>query len=164
MKKCSKCDKEKAITEFDIRKTSKDKHTGVCSDCRRKIVAERKKRWTNAHRDRAHAANKQYRENNPDKIHSMKLQSRYGITFKDYVEMLAKQGGGCKICGRKDSGRKKQKYFSLDHDHVTGKIRGLLCAPCNTLIGLAQDNFSILIKASEYLKENFEYENRDSNE
>jgi hypothetical protein len=56
----------------------------------------------------------------------------HGITLADYEAMLARQGGGCATCGRKpESG----KNLHVDHDHQTGKIRGLLCIGCNLAIG-----------------------------
>jgi hypothetical protein len=81
----------------------------------------------------------------------------YGITLDQYNDLLAKQGGGCAICGIDVEGEKK---LSVDHDHdccpgskSCGKcIRGLLCGSCNRAVGLMEDNPDLLIAAAKYLK------------
>lgn len=88
------------------------------------------------------------------------LQRNYGITSSDYERMLKAQGGTCGLCKSPDPKRAGQNYFSVDHCHKTGKVRGLLCTNCNTLIGLLEKscNTSLLafeavayIKAARYL-------------
>lgn len=66
---------------------------------------------------------------------------------------LNKQGGMCAICGTEDSGK---RGFCVDHNHVTGKLRGALCGKCNRGIGLLQDNHEIVQKAADYLRKDFE--------
>lgn len=62
---------------------------------------------------------------------SLKLQcSKYGITVEDYREMERRQGGRCAICG----GKNRAERLHIDHDHKTGKARGLLCRPCNMAV------------------------------
>lgn len=73
----------------------------------------------------------------------------YGLTLLQYDLMLKTQGGGCKICGKKTP--KGQGRFHVDHDHKTGKIRGLLCQHCNIMLGLGQDDPKILVAAAHYL-------------
>lgn len=73
------------------------------------------------------------------------LVRRYGITLADYVAMLRAQGGGCAICGQKPT----RRNLAVDHDHATGKVRGLLCAPCNTGLGTLESDFPA--KAADYL-------------
>ena len=55
---------------------------------------------------------------------------RYGLTEETYAELLVLQEGVCAICRSAGSGRRSDN-FVVDHDHVTGKVRGLLCHPCN---------------------------------
>jgi len=74
---------------------------------------------------------------------------KYGITLEDYDAMLEKQGGCCAICKSETS--KRNDYFMVDHDHETGAVRGLLCSPCNSAIGLLGDNISTLQNAINYL-------------
>lgn len=83
------------------------------------------------------------------------LMSAYGITLEEYDDLLKQQGGRCKICGTDTPGHKGR--FHVDHDHSTGKIRGLLCHACNTGIGLLGDNPTRLKKAAQYLEEEGHY-------
>ena len=75
----------------------------------------------------------------------------YGLTLDKYHQMVKKQGGGCAICGSKQAKTARNGRFCIDHDHDTGKVRGLLCAPCNRGIGLLGDNPDRLKSAAEYL-------------
>jgi hypothetical protein len=79
------------------------------------------------------------------------LKREYGITLNDYYSMLALQGGACRICKRKDSGHITRKNLCVDHDHRTGRVRGLLCNRCNHAVGLFNDNPDICLSAAEYL-------------
>ena len=63
--------------------------------------------------------------------------------------MLAAQDGKCAICGTTSTGNRKA--FHVDHDHKTGKVRGLLCSNCNTGIGNLRDDIGLLNRAIEYL-------------
>lgn len=81
------------------------------------------------------------------------LMERYGITPEQYDAMFYEQGGGCAICGREDSGRKNHKLLCVDHDHKTGKVRGLLCDECNNGLGRFQDDPELLMAAINYLQQ-----------
>jgi hypothetical protein len=72
---------------------------------------------------------------------------RYGVTQRQYDEMFAAQGGRCAIC------REAFEVLSVDHDHVTGEVRGLLCPPCNIAIGNLADSPERAIAAARYLKD-----------
>ena len=76
---------------------------------------------------------------------------KYGMTGKDYAKMARKQENRCAICGRR-SDSDYFRYLFVDHDHKTGKVRGLLCGQCNSILGFAGDNPQILANAIEYLK------------
>lgn len=80
------------------------------------------------------------------------LKSLYGITPEIYDGMLAAQKGCCAICGT-DRPNGNSAFFAVDHDHVTGKIRGLLCSTCNMALGLLRDSVTILRKAAAYLEQ-----------
>lgn len=66
------------------------------------------------------------------------LKKKYGITFEDYTQMLTEQSSGCAICGL--GLVEGKKLFPVDHDHITGKVRGILCFKCNIALGLLKDN------------------------
>jgi len=76
-------------------------------------------------------------------------------TYKLYESMYEKQGGICRICGATQSENLGNR-FAIDHDHITGRIRGLLCFRCNVGIGFLRDDVFIMQKAIEYLLENKE--------
>lgn len=84
-----------------------------------------------------------------------KLRSRFGMSVEDYDRILAAQNNGCAICGKSPS--ENGKRLSIDHNHDTGKVRGLLCQPCNTGIGLLNDSPSQLRLALRYLEERGHY-------
>lgn len=80
------------------------------------------------------------------------LKANYGITPEQYDEMLAYQQGRCAVCGGTDPFAKHHNLFAVDHDHITGKVRGLLCAKCNTGIGQLRDDPDLLIAAAAYVR------------
>lgn len=73
------------------------------------------------------------------------LLKAYGITLEEYNEILKKQDNKCVICG------KKSIKLVVDHDHETGKVRGLLCNQCNTALGLFQEDILTLQKSIDYI-------------
>jgi hypothetical protein len=90
--------------------------------------------------------NKTYEEQRVSRIRS------YGITVEDYNRMLEEQNGGCYICGKEDNNR----ALSIDHDHSTGKVRGLLCSNHNRALGLMGDDPEIVLAAHKYLVQSSE--------
>lgn len=80
------------------------------------------------------------------------LLRRYGIDFETYNVMLARQNGRCAICNNLPKNG-SIKRLHVDHDHITGKVRGILCASCNRSIA-ALDNKEWLVKAKDYLENN----------
>lgn len=88
------------------------------------------------------------------KAHSLRLE-KYGMTREQYAAMLEAQNGKCAVCGASVSVH-ISKYgvhspLCIDHDHKTGKVRGLLCNNCNSALGHAHDNPDILLKLVAYL-------------
>ena len=75
----------------------------------------------------------------------------FGVCATDYAEMLAKQQGQCAICGSLLDCSRYTK-LAIDHDHKTGKVRGLLCTNCNTALGLMKDSPIRLRAAAAYLE------------
>jgi len=78
------------------------------------------------------------------------LRAEHGMTVAEYEALLTRQGGVCSICGRAPAevGRKR---LVVDHDHVTGRVRGLLCDPCNLGLGAFADDTGRLVSAVRYL-------------
>lgn len=73
------------------------------------------------------------------------FKMKYGMSNDQFYAMSASQGNKCKICGC-------EVKLTVDHDHVTGKVRGLLCGHCNSILGMSDDNQETLSRAIEYLK------------
>jgi len=128
-KKCSKCGIQKPITDFHHRKQNNDGYSGVCKQCRYKY---------------------NYEDKYPRSALDLKLRKDYGITLADYDIMFEQQCGVCAICGKPQP--KQFHRLAVDHDHVTGKVRGLLCQSCNGMLGLAKDNITTLCDAIKYLE------------
>lgn len=84
--------------------------------------------------------------------------ARYGITPEDYDQMFEDQNGVCAICFEPETLIRRGTLckLTIDHDHETGQVRGLLCNNCNRALGLFNDKSWVLRSAATYL-ENFEY-------
>lgn len=78
------------------------------------------------------------------------LHAKSFIREAHVIQRLAKQNKCCDICGKPEA--QMVSLMQLDHDHTTGKLRGLLCAPCNLGLGMFQDNDVFLRRAREYLQ------------
>lgn len=93
---------------------------------------------------------------NADRIREQKLdqhyRKRYGLTKVEIDELRAARNGLCDICKRPADPRSTGGRLHVDHCHATGRVRGLLCGHCNTMIGLAREDPAILLAAIEYLK------------
>lgn len=83
-----------------------------------------------------------------------KLKRVFGLTEQDYYDLLESQGGGCAICGTADNPYgwgNNQRRLPVDHDHESGRVRGILCDLCNRAIGLMQEDPERLRVAAAYL-------------
>lgn len=100
-------------------------------------------------KNRQHA--KTWSQDNPEKKANQRLKAAFGITLDQFNKMLAQQNGGCAICGTTILTKTKSRHY-VDHNHKTGKVRGILCHHCNFGIGHFQDNPNLLTKAADYLK------------
>lgn len=94
-----------------------------------------------------------YREATPEIQKARSLRADFGISLEEYNAMLEAQGGICAICKQPETHKRngKIKALAVDHHHGTGKIRGLLCADCNTGIGKLKDSVNVLQSAIDYL-------------
>lgn len=129
MKTCSRCTQEKPLERFSKDIRYKGGYKTICRDC----VNARKK------------------PAKPEQARKWNLKRFFGITPEQYQEMLSKQEGVCMIC--KEPPSKRDKWvLHIDHNHVTGKIRGLLCSSCNVGLGQFKDDKELLIKAAHYLE------------
>ena len=137
MKQCKKCSKEKLFTEFHKGSRNKDGYRPYCKEC-----------INNTNR-LEYDSNKAKSKYNYEKDKNFKLKRTFGMSYQEYLNMLAAQQGCCAICGTNNPG---VRAFAVDHCHNTGAIRGLLCGKCNTGIGSLQDDINILQRAIQYLE------------
>lgn len=128
LKRCCKCKEEKELKCFNKNRSKKDGYASYCKDCKKEEA-------------------KKYK---PRKETLKKRLSKHDITPDTYNEMFNKQHGKCLICGRHQS--ELTKGLCVDHDHVTGKNRGLLCTKCNLRLGVFNDNIEHLKAAIVYLE------------
>lgn len=82
------------------------------------------------------------------------LKRNYDLTVEQYLDLAEKQGFVCAICHKPNFAMKDchSGILVVDHDHKTGKVRGLLCHNCNRALGLFQDDTSYMYRALRYLK------------
>lgn len=135
-KRCYSCGVNKPITEFSKNRTKKDGLQEYCKPCR---SAHHQLKWK--HR-RPKATTEQKRR---------WLLSSYGLTTDSYNALLKAQSNRCAICHSTDWGKPSP---SIDHCHITGRVRGLLCNRCNRAMGMFRDNTDILFSAMKYLWRN----------
>jgi hypothetical protein len=111
---------------------------GLCKNCYDSWYARHNEKRTNHVKTRWRAAN-------PEKTKAAKLRYLYGVEPEEVEEMRRKQKDRCAICREKDP-------LHIDHDHVTGIFRGLLCGNCNRGIGCLGDDPKRLRSAALYLR------------
>lgn len=88
----------------------------------------------------------------PAQDRKAQLKYKYGLTIEEYTALLLRQGGRCAICNSASTKRTRSAYFAVDHNHETGKVRGLLCNNCNIGIGALEDSVTYLMNAVQYLE------------
>jgi hypothetical protein len=97
---------------------------------------------------------REYYKNNSEKCRASSRNTRikkaYGITAAEFDALFLKQGNKCACCGTDKPGT--QKGWHIDHDHITGGVRGILCHHCNVMAGMSRDSITILRSSIAYLK------------
>ena len=94
------------------------------------------------------------RNNSKQRSHELMVTKTYGIEAGEYERRYRAQGGRCAICQVATGASKR---LAVDHDHKTGKVRGLLCSPCNRFIGRLRDSPEAFLRAHKYLLGSLEY-------
>lgn len=87
---------------------------------------------------------------NSKKRHDTELREKFGIGLHQYQTMLEEQGCECYLCGQQQS-----RNLAVDHCHATGRVRRLLCSPCNQALGLFYDNPDVMRRAADYVETTF---------
>lgn len=145
IKRCNHCNTEKGLSEFHKRAESSDGLNHKCKACNQSHAKE----WGLANPLKRSIYTKRYNDNHPEKRRDTRLKSKYGISQKQYNEMFMQQNGKCIGCERHQS--EFSRPLCVDHDHVNGEIRGLLCHPCNHSLGLLRDSLQTLDNLKGYL-------------
>lgn len=139
MKTCTVCKEGKPLSDYYNCRSSKDGKSYRCKSC-------------------DGIARKTWADNNPKRqmksLRGRHLKHKYGITIEDYEKILVSQNGVCAICGCTSEDAKRVKgSFAVDHCHITGEVRGLLCNQCNRAIGMLNDDPTLLARAVNYLRD-----------
>ena len=120
------------------------------------LAAGAKRREDPTYRENMRLYMVEYRRTHPRKLKHLALTRDFGISVDDYERLLAAQGGVCAICGRGETRRHqvgKLMGLSVDHDHRTGRVRGILCSTCNLTLGKFEDDPARFRAAAAYLEE-----------
>lgn len=137
--RCRRCGQDKPADCFYSDSTNPDKLRKPCKAC---LSEERRERYQ--------------RLNGIDASYEQVLRREYGITLDDYNQMVRKQGNRCAICRRAESSKSgggRTRRLSVDHDHATGAVRGLLCQRCNTVVWSLEDNHVTITAVTAYIEE-----------
>src|SRR5258708_2933631 len=124
---CSKCKQKKSKEEF-WKGHKKNGRRAQCMQC----VSAHMKQW--------------YSNLTPEQRSARYLKFKFGLTLNDVKNMKQKQKNKCAIC------LKKFSRLWIDHNHITNKVRKLLCLQCNHMIGLSYENPTVLRQAARYLE------------
>jgi membrane-associated HD superfamily phosphohydrolase len=127
-------------------------YSQVRSSANPEEAKERKKVWYENNKERWSGYKKTYKNKDKERAKNAsrkhQIKRLYGMTLEDYEVLFNKQGGVCAICGKPETTRR----LSIDHNHETGMVRGLLCSRCNLTIGKMEDNIELFELAITYLK------------
>jgi hypothetical protein len=159
MKKCSRCGELKPLSSYY--RAGGNSLRSDCIPCNLAAKAERHrlnpeparrrtKQWQAANPDRVAANREAFIASGGKKVADRRshLKRKYGMTLEEYDAMLEAQGGGCFICSRPP---REDISLHVDHDHSTGKVRGILCFCCNNALADFREDPALLAKAAAYL-------------
>ena len=146
-RRCSRCKATKPVSEFNRYADPSAPLSGWrfyawCRGCSRQQSAA----YGSANKPRRNERLREWRKANPEKARALDRRrrlKRYGLTEQDVDAMSAAQGGRCLLCRRKGE-------LVIDHDHATGRVRGLICGQCNVLIGWLE-RVGVRAKVDAYL-------------
>jgi hypothetical protein len=172
---CSKCKIEKS---FDGFYKIKNRKIGIRSSCKicvdkdniqylenhkeertnyirnytsknKKKITKRSSNWWKRNKNILKEKRNDYQKFHKQETRNRNLKSKYGISLDQYNKMAQEQNSICAICSKPEEN--KNKSLSVDHNHISGKIRGLLCSKCNKMLGLVNDSPELLNIAIKYL-------------
>lgn len=181
VKRCSKCLLLRLAESFGSDAKRRDGLRPQCRTCgraqtrsyyqrNREKVLERTGRWAKDHPEVGREQSRLWRDANKDKVREKKrrdyatngdeiravlrdfhFRRKFGISLAERDALAEQQGNHCSICGTHES--ELDKRLAVDHDHVTGAVRALLCQSCNLGLGFFKDRPELLEKAAEYVRD-----------
>lgn len=154
---CKVCKIEKELKYYHVSKRHPLGRKMECADCTNEYLRNHYHNKTKIKDD--------FRFNRADKYYKRK----YNISYNSYLKMCENNKNKCSICGTVkipsgNSSKGSKDVLVLDHCHVTGKIRGILCQECNQGLGLFRDNIDNLVMAHLYLLQTETDKSDDANE
>lgn len=156
MKTCIKCGVEKPLDQFRV---DRGYRRGECKACAARLLRERRasdpefarrqaesaRRWCREHPEQHAETRRKHRHSHKEQEKDTRRKREYGVTRDQFDQMFLSQKGACAVCGRVTT------PLCVDHCHTTGRVRGLLCKPCNSYLGIIGESTKILGKAIVYL-------------
>src|SRR5678815_1750426 len=137
VKQCATCRETKPVTDYYVSPGGMPGWRPHCKPC---------------HKQRRREA--YLKAGGKDVPYEQVLKREYGITLADYNALLRRQAGRCAVCRRPETVKSRSgqhRRLSVDHDHVTGTVRGLLCHRCNILVWAFEDNHTTLDAVRAYV-------------
>ena len=114
------------------------------------------KAWKTKNKDHYRQYQRDYYKNHPEKHKRRHLKREYNLSIEEFNKLLIIQSNVCAICQQPETHKEyhsgKIKSLAVDHNHETGKIRGLLCSNCNVAVGLLKDSTLHAQALVDYLK------------
>lgn len=177
MRKCSTCKIEKSDESFRKDKSRKDGIHKTCNECNSKLqrkwyannklkaretallsyyknidaIKERRKQYRKNNNEKIKESRREHYKNNKDlyKERSWKNAGILDMTIEKYNALLEKQNYSCCICNTHQNNLKRK--LNVDHDHLTGLSRGLLCDSCNRALGYLKESVDIIDNLKKYI-------------
>lgn len=141
---CSKCLAVKPLSEYHPHTQTKDGKQPSCKACSYQTKLRSQERYPERHRERMQRI-----------VRRSHVRRKYGLERVDYDALVEQAGGRCQSCGEPERIAHKDGTvwpLCVDHDHVTGAVRGLLCHACNRAAGAVGDDFVKLRAIADYLE------------
>jgi hypothetical protein len=175
-KQCRKCANLKEIVAFNKQTKAKDGLHSWCKECEKsekakyysknkeklldrvakwekanpEKVRQHKRAWRANNAERHSKRNSEWRYKNLDRVKDALLRKNFGISLTTYKHILDTQGHVCAICGQQEVA--PNRALAVDHSHITGKVRGILCSLCNRGLGMFRDDAKRLEQALVYVR------------
>ena len=148
---CKRCGAAKPLTDYYLQNDGEGKPSRRSTMCRPCTREYRKARYDPERKSRYYRTIRTDPQRAAQAEHiwgyTATLRNVHGLSLDDYKAILERQHGCCAVCLKPSTRR-----LVVDHDHDTGQVRGLLCDPCNTAIGVLGDNEAGLLRALAYLR------------